>query len=217
MHSLTFAFDDLSCTTNRVTPINGCPENLGAIVGSMLTSIRVVIALSLCVPLGSNAQSQAPAPATLTLSLKTMGKALSRCRASYQQGQDGTTVPLLQTIIGDSDFGKDMTSLTHAETLVNGMAAHPERVTGKVLVAALSSVDDYMTGVGSTRLAILVKVISDAANNDHTTWERLNSASASLADCQANLFNAGDDFVGLVLDYVGAEDDVVAARNRRRK
>ena len=37
-------------------------------------------------------------------------------------------------------------------------------------------------------------------------------ASTSLADCQAAVLNAGDDFVELVMNYVGAEDDILAAR-----
>ena len=39
--------------------------------------------------------------------------------------------------------------------------------------------------------------------------------STALADCQAAVFNAGDDFVDLVMNYVGAEDDALAARTTK--
>jgi hypothetical protein len=38
---------------------------------------------------------------------------------------------------------------------------------------------------------------------------RMTVAAEALNDCQKSLFNAGDDFVELVMNYVGAEDEAV--------
>jgi hypothetical protein len=35
------------------------------------------------------------------------------------------------------------------------------------------------------------------------------SAAAALDNCQKNIFNAGDDYVGLVMNFIGAEDDAL--------
>jgi hypothetical protein len=166
----------------------------------------------------SQAQSPSKAPdaATLNLSLKTMGKALAGCKESYLYVQNGTSVPLIKAILGEADYEKDMTSLRHAETFVNTMAAHPERVTGKSLVATLSSTDDFSVGVGSTRLAILSNLISVNRKANAPSPDELLVASQSLADCQKALFNAGDDFVDIVMNYVGAEDDVMASTKGKR-
>jgi hypothetical protein len=183
-------------------------------LGHMLKIVG--LSLALCVPLtAAYAQSHASAPSTLTLSLKTMGKALAGCRVSYERVQTGTKIPLVKAIIGASDYEKDMTSLSHAETFVNVMAAHPERVSGKSLVAALSSTDDFYAGVGSTRLAILSSLISPKSKINAPSADELMMASTSLADCQSAAFNAGDDFVDLVMNYVGAEDDALAERARK--
>ena len=185
------------------------------IFSAMFRKLGLLVIASAFITTVSQAQSKAPDPATLTLSMKTMGKALAGCRASYVRVQDGSKVPLVKAIIGATDYEKDMASLTHAETFVNTMAAHPERVTGKSLVATLSSTDDFYAGVGSTRLAILGSLISGKKANSPTANELLVS-SQSLADCQAAVFNAGDDFVDLVMNYVGAEDDALAAKAGRK-
>jgi hypothetical protein len=183
------------------------------IFSAMLRTLGLlVIASAFISAQASQAQSKAPDPATLTLSLKTLSKALAGCRTSYLRVQNGTNIPFLKTTIGATDYEKDMTSLTHAETFVNVMAAHPERVTGKSLVATLSSTDDFYAGVGSTRLAILGNLISAKKVANPPNADELIVASTLLADCQAAVFNAGDDFVDLVMNYVGAEDDIVAAR-----
>jgi hypothetical protein len=182
----------------------------------MLKMIGLAVALCAPVAVPVHAQSKAPAPATLTLSLKTMSKALAGCRATYTRLQDGTTVPLVKAIIGATDYEKDMSSLSDAETFVNTMAAHPERVTGKSLVATISSTDDFYAGVRSTRLAILGFLISAKSKPNPPSADALMVASTSLADCQAAVFNAGDDFVDLVMNFVGAEDDIVAATKGRK-
>ena len=48
------------------------------------------------------------------------------------------------------------------------------------------------------------------------TANELLVASRSLADCQAAVFNAGDDFVDLVMNYVGADDDALTARKDKQ-
>jgi hypothetical protein len=157
------------------------------------------------------AQAQAPATSTLLLSLKTMSKALAGCRVSYERPQNGSTTSLVKSIIGASDYQKDIMSLGYAEKFVNSMIAQPNLITGKSLVATLSTSDDFSAGVGSTRLAVLGKIIGASV----PSRDELMAASTSLADCQTAVFNAGDDFVGLVMDYVGAEDDVVTSAKKR--
>jgi hypothetical protein len=125
--------------------------------------------------------------------------------------QNGTAVPLVKVVTGAADYEKDMASLKHAETFVNAMVAHPESVTGKALVATLSSTDDFYAGVGSTGLAILGSLISGKDKPNPPNPDELIVASQSLADCQVAVFNAGDDFVDIVMNYVGTEDDALAA------
>jgi hypothetical protein len=42
----------------------------------------------------------------------------------------------------------------------------------------------------------------------------MSIAAEALNDCQKSLFNAGDDIVDLVMNYVGAEDDALALTRR---
>jgi hypothetical protein len=154
--------------------------------------------------------AQTPVPSTLALSLKTMSKALAGCRTSYMRVYPGTSVPLLKSILGTEDFDKDLLAMGTAEKLVNFLIAHPEKVTGKTLVMILSSSDDFSVGVGSTRQELMRHVILDSADNAKVN--EIMVASEALKGCQQALFDAGDDYVDLVMNYVGAEDDVVAAR-----
>jgi len=80
-----------------------------------------------------------------------MSKAFAGCRASYTRVYPGATVPILKSIVGEENYNKDLTSLGHAEKIVNALISYPDRVTGKLLVALLSSSDDFSVGVGSTR------------------------------------------------------------------
>jgi hypothetical protein len=185
------------------------------IFSALVRKLGLLVIASAFLPTSSQAQSRTPDPVTLSVSMKTIGKALAGCRASYVRVQDGSKIPLVKAIVGATDYEKDMTSLTHAETFVNTMVAHPKRVTGKWLVATLSSTDDFYAGVGSTRLAILGGLISGKKANSPTANE-LPLTSQSLADCQAAVFNAGDDFVDLVMNYVGAEDDALTARKGKQ-
>ena len=193
---------------------NRAEDRSDGILCPMVKLIGVAVCLLAFVGGTCHGQSQAPASSTLVLSLKTMSKALGVCRVAYEQHQSGSNTPMVKAVIGASDYQKDMTGLGNAEKLVGIMIAHPDRITGQTLVATLSTSDDFYAGVGSTRLAILGKLIATKGASDPSTDE-LMVASTSLADCQTALFNAGDDFVGLVLDFVGAEDDAVAKVNRR--
>jgi len=42
--------------------------------------------------------------------------------------------------------------------------------------------------------------------------DELLVSSEALNSCQKSLFDAGDDYVELVMNYVGAEDDSLATR-----
>jgi hypothetical protein len=182
------------------------------LLSAMLRTFCMFVALCLC-PIGSSAQAnQSPLPSTLSLSLKTMSKALASCRVSYTRVYPGASVPLLKSVVGEDDYNKDLASLGSAEKIVNGLIANPDRVTGRYLVALLSSADDFSLGVGSSRTEALRHMILDK-NQDGT---ELLVASEALNSCQKSLFDAGDDFVGIVMDYVGAEDDVVAAKAAKR-
>ena len=154
--------------------------------------------------------AQAPSVATLSLSLKTMSKALAGCRESYTRTYEG--VSLLRSVVGADNYNKDMTSLGYAESFVNNLIGHPGKMSGKALVAILSTSDDFSIGVGSTRAEVLRHLVIDPPNSHRQ--QELMLAAESLNDCQKSLFNAGDDFVPLVMDYVGAEDDALAKRSK---
>jgi hypothetical protein len=141
-----------------------------------------------------------------------MSKALAGCRTSYLRIYPGSATPLLKTVLGPDDYNKDLMSMGTAERLVNALIANSDKVTGKALVMILSTSDDFSVGVGSTRADVLRHIVLD------TTSQKANQlmvAAESLNDCQKSLFNAGDDFVELVMNYVGAEDDALAAIRTR--
>jgi hypothetical protein len=54
-------------------------------------------------------------------------------------------------------------------------------------------------------------IVAKRGSANPPSGDELIAASTSLADCQTALFNAGDDFVEIVMNYVGAEDDALAA------
>jgi hypothetical protein len=170
----------------------------------------------LLIVLSQHASAQkAPAPETLVLSLKTVGKALAGCREVYTRVQLGATSPLLKLVVGADGYDKDMTSLSQAEKFTAFLIEHPEQIKGRVLVAILSTADDFSVGVGSTRAEILASLVRKDSTVTPQMAEDLLTTSINLAACQKSLFNAGDDYVGLVMQYVDAEDRLVAAPKSR--
>jgi hypothetical protein len=165
--------------------------------------------LLLCCPLLCLAQSSpAPAPATIALSLRTVSKALAQCREVYTETSTGTSTPILKLVLSAENYGKDMKVLREAELFTNTLIAHPERTTGKALVAILSTMDDVSVGAGSTRFEVLSSAITNKAGAPKS--ETLFFMSEAINSCQRALFDAGDDYVTLVLDFVGAEDEAKA-------
>jgi hypothetical protein len=178
-------------------------------LASMLRTLGLLVMLCASV---MRSTGQSPSTETLHLSLKTMSKALDGCHTSYLRIYPGSSTPLLKTVLGPDDYNKDLMSMGTAERLVNALISHPDKVTGKTLVMILSTSDDFSVGVGSTRAELLRHVVLDTASQK---TNQLLVAAESLNDCQKSLFNAGDDFVELVMNYVGAEDDALAAIRSR--
>ena len=81
-----------------------------------------------------------------------------------------------------------------------------------MLVAILSTSDDFSVGVGSRRAELLRRMVIDAGAASKVA--QMSIAAEALNDCQKSLFNAGDDIVDLVMNYVGAEDDALALTRR---
>jgi hypothetical protein len=81
-----------------------------------------------------------------------------------------------------------------------------------MLVAILSTSDDFSVGVGSRRAELLRRMVIDAGAASKVA--QMSIAAEALNDCQKSLFNAGDDIVELVMNYVGAEDDALALTRR---
>jgi hypothetical protein len=161
------------------------------------------------------ASAQAPSAATLNLSFKAMNRALAGCHESYTRIYAGDDGPLLKPIVGTDNYNKDLLSLEHAEDFTRYLIAHPDKVSGKLLVAILSSADDFSVGVGSTRAEVLRHMVIDAGAASKVA--QMSIAAEALNDCQKTLFNAGDDFVELVMNYVGAEDDALAQTKGRSR
>jgi hypothetical protein len=163
----------------------------------------------LLVPLNQGV-GQRPSTEVLSLSLRTIGKALTGCRESYIYQLPNSSKPFLESVVTLDEYQADLRSLNYAQSFISAAIARPEKLTGRILVAILSLSDDFSVGVGSTRVEVLRHLALDAPTANRgpdlaLTAERLNL-------CQRSLFNAGDDFVGLVLKYVGAEDDALRAR-----
>ena len=156
--------------------------------------------------------AQAPSASTLDLSLRTMSKALDSCRIAYTRVFPGAREPLVKRIIGEADYKLDLLALSRADSIAKGLISRPSSMSGRALVALVSSSDDFSVGVSTSRTEIIRHMALDTKASQS---EMLVSAEA-LNDCQKSLFNAGDDFVGLVLNYVGAEDEQLAARTKRK-
>jgi len=172
-----------------------------------------VLLIAVCMPVAA----QAPTSETLTLSLKTMSKALSGCRESYTLVQPGASAPLIKLVIGADPYYRDLKSLDEAKRFADFLIANPSRITGKALVAVLSTSDDFSVGAGSTESDILRALIREDKNITTQMANGLVPLSASLSDCQKSLFNAGDDYVELVMRFVGSEDEELAASKAKRR
>jgi hypothetical protein len=118
----------------------------------------------------------------------------------------------MRYVVGKDNYEKDLVSLGHAEKVTNFLIAHPDKTSGKALVLILSTSDDFSVGVGSTRAAILAALIDPTKKVSAAQAVQFVSAAAELDGCQKNLFNAGDDYVDLVMKFVGAEDDALSTR-----
>jgi hypothetical protein len=122
----------------------------------------------------------------------------------------GSTEPLLVKVIGRDDYQKDLQNLGRAETIVNALIANPKKVSGQTLVAILTTSDDFSIGVGSSRAELLRHMVIDRATPERQS--ELMISAENLNNCQKSLFDAGDEYVGLVLRYVSAEDEALAKR-----
>jgi hypothetical protein len=193
----------------------GAGKGSGALDAILTTMHRKLGALTaLCAVSFLPAAAQAPSTSTLSLSLKTISKALPGCRETYTRTSSGAKEPMLMSIVGQDNYEKDITSLGHAETFVNALIAKPDITSGKILVAILSTSDDFSIGVGSTRAEVLRHMVIDRSTTERQT--ELMLESKALNDCQKTLFNAGDDFVDLVMNFVGAEDNALSSRSQGR-
>jgi hypothetical protein len=105
--------------------------------------------------------------------------------------------------VGAENYYKDLKSLDHAETFTSFLIAHPDKVSGKVLVAVLSYCQPLTTSQSGSGLRHMI------VDKDGVSMTRMTVAAEALNDCQKSIFNAGDDFVELVMNYVGAEEEVV--------
>jgi hypothetical protein len=143
-----------------------------------------------------------------------MSKALAGCREVYTRVERGTTEPLMRNVVGKENYEKDLVSLGHAEKVTNFLIAHPDRTSGKALVLILSTSDDFAVGVGSTRAAILTNLLDPSTKVSALQASQYVTAATELDGCQKNLFNAGDDYVDLVMNFVGAEDDVLSSKSK---
>lgn len=159
--------------------------------------------MAVCLP----AVAEAPSTATLVLSLKTISKALAGCRQVYETKKSNSSIPLIKAAIGSDPYDRDMQSLTAAEKLTNGLIQNPGKITGRFLVAILSTSDDLSVGIGSTRMELLRNLLKENSGISAEILQPLMSLDVSLADCQKSLFNAADDYVDLVMKYVGSEDE----------
>jgi hypothetical protein len=169
----------------------------------------VVVALS-----SSAFAQKAPSSETLLLSLKTMSKALAGCRETYARVQPGITGPLLRVVIGTDGYDKTMVDLRRAEKFTKFLIEHPDQIKGGTLVSILSTSDDFSIAVGSTRAEIFASLVRKDGKVTSQMAQELVTTSTDLNACQKSLFNAGDDYVDLVMQYVEAEDRLVRESKR---
>lgn len=186
---------------------------MGSQINTSFYFARRVLFIMVCMPLAA----QAPSTETLALSLKTISKALSGCRESYTMVQPGTSAPLVKLVIGAEPYDKDLKSLDEATKFTDFLVANPSHITGQALVGVLSTSDDLSVGVGSTQSDILRAVMREDKTLTPQMLDGLLSLTSSLSACQKSLFNAGDDYVELVMRYVGSEDEALAALKAKRK
>lgn len=162
-----------------------------------------VASVFMCEPF---AQAQAPSTETLTLSLRTISKALAVCRGTYTQFRPGTTVSVIKRVLGTGSYEKDMSALGSAEKLTDALIESPERISGQALVMVLSLSDDFAIGAASTQTDLLMKLIESHFDGGSPPAQEILLSASALSACQRSLFNAGDDYVSLVTEYVRAED-----------
>jgi hypothetical protein len=117
-------------------------------------------------------------------------------------------------VVGKDNYEKDLVSLGHAEKITNFLIVHPNRTSGKALVLILSTSDDFSVGVGSTRAAILASLLDQSTKVSASQTSQYVTAATELDGCQKNLFSAGDDYVDLVMKFIGAEDDALASKSK---
>ena len=151
-----------------------------------------------------------PSRDAIVLSLKTMNKALETCREMYTRKLPGSTKPLLEASIAADSYKKDMETLDTAQHLAGIVIADPDKAGGRILVAILSTADDFAVGVASTRLEVLKTALNTVAEHK-TDITALLELDTSLKDCQTALFNAGGDYVEIVIHFAGWEDDMLNA------
>jgi len=181
-----------------------------------LPLLAVLKAIPIFFVFGVPLAAQAPSIETLTLSLKTISKALSGCRETYTMVQPGASAPLVRLVIGAA-YDKDLKSLDEATKFTDFLVANPSRITGQALVGVLSTSDDFSIGVGSTQSDILRAVMREDPKITPQMADGLVSLATSLGECQKSLFNAGDDYVELVMRFVGSEDQTLAALRSKRQ
>jgi hypothetical protein len=122
---------------------------------------------------------------------------------------------LLKLVVGAGGYDKDMMSLGRAEKFTKFLIEHPDQIKGGMLVAILSTSDDFSVGVGSTRAEILASLVRKDSKVTPQMAEELVTTSVTLNACQKSLFNAGDDYAGFVMQYVDAEDRLVETPKQR--
>lgn len=172
---------------------------------------------SLAIAFNSIAIAQMPPSAeALRLSLKTMGKALTGCRENYTFALPGSTSPLLKMVNGDDGYKKTLTSLDKAENFIKFLLEHPEKMSGRMLVAILSTSDDFSIGLGSHRTEILTNLIRGDKTITPEMSKHLVVVDVRLATCQRSLYDAGDDFAGYVMMYVAAQDRLIETTGARK-
>jgi hypothetical protein len=145
-----------------------------------------------------------PSNETIALSLRTMNKALNVCNKTYAD------YPEIAKIVGPKDSAKDKSVREMATKVSDFLASHPDQISAKGLVMVFSTSDDVSVGVGSSRTELLAAAIKSPSQ-----ITPLLAASTSLYACQQALFNAGDDYVDLVLKRIGEEENALVTLSKR--
>jgi hypothetical protein len=187
-------------------------QNGSCTTGKLRIAVVLVLLPVLMCP--GTARAEAPSTATITLSLKTISKALAGCREIYTQVLPGATMPLIKQALGAEAYEKDMQSLGNAETVTNGLIKNPDKIAGKWLVLVLSLSDDFALGAAATQVNLVMSFVKSDLGRGSQSADQILLVANTLGSCQRSLFNAGDDFVNLVSDFVGAEDDALIQANQ---